>query len=340
MNKVLAIVVTYNRLNMLQECILHLMKQTCPCDIMIVDNNSTDNTSVWCVNLLEFIKHPSQDISVNLSDQNGLFNMPGYLQFFQESPENVPVILYENTGANLGGAGGFNYGMKRCVELGYDYAWVMDDDAFAEDKCLEELMAAGRRLNHNFGFLSSAVIWTDGTLCRMNWQRKYDLPKDRNLHHLCDSDLSADMIRIQSSTFVSALFPVSVIKKAGLPIKEFFIWCDDIEYTRRIALKHSLPCYVIPASRIVHHIKNNEGTNLATDDADRIPRYNYAFRNENYMYRQYGIKGFCYYLIVIVYNTFKVLTRSPDRKLARLKVIYKNLFTGLFFNPKVEFPQK
>ena len=29
-------------------------------------------------------------------------------------------FLYENTGANIGGAGGFQYGMRRGVELGYD----------------------------------------------------------------------------------------------------------------------------------------------------------------------------------------------------------------------------
>ena len=304
MNKVLAIVVTYNRLDMLKKCIAHLMRQTYPCDILIVDNASTDGTEEWCRN--------------NTDSKR---------------------VIYENTGANIGGAGGFNYGMKRCIDLGYEYAWVMDDDAFAEPDCLKELMNTAETIK-DFGFLSSACFWTDGTLCRMNWQRKYYLPRDRSLHHLTESDMTKNTVRIQSSTFVSALFPAKIIRETGYPIKEFFIWCDDIEYTRRIALKYKYPAFAVTKSRIVHHIRNNEGTSLATDSADRISRYNYAFRNENYMYRQYGLKGIGYYLLVIIFNTAKVITSAPDHRLKRLGVIYRNLFTGLFFNPKIEYPEK
>ena len=302
--KVLAIVVTYNRLDMLKSCISCLLDQTYPCDILIVDNASTDETGNWCRSLVS----------------------------------DLPLhrILYENTGANLGGAGGFNYGMRRCVELGYTYAWVMDDDSFAQQDCLEKLLQAADSVGE-FGFLSSACLWTDGSLCRMNWQRKYPLPSKISEHHLSQEDLSKDLVGIQSCTFVSAFFPAEVIKKVGLPIKEFFIWCDDIEYTRRISLKYKYPAYAVPQSRIIHHIKNNEGTSLATDDPERIDRYNYAFRNENYMYRKYGIRGFSYYLVVIAFNTFKVITRSKSHRMKRLGVLYRNLFTGLAFNPKIEY---
>lgn len=39
-------------------------------------------------------------------------------------------ILYENTGENLGGAGGFNFGIRRAYEAGYDAIWIMDDDTY------------------------------------------------------------------------------------------------------------------------------------------------------------------------------------------------------------------
>ena len=120
--KVLAIVVTYNRLDMLKGCLSCLMEQTYPCDILIVDNASTDDTGDWCRALLSSGKvsdHPAAALH---------------------------RIIYENTGANIGGAGGFNYGMKKCVELGYDYAWVMDDDSFAEPDCLEKLAQAADKV--------------------------------------------------------------------------------------------------------------------------------------------------------------------------------------------------
>lgn len=50
MNNIAAVVVTYNRLEMLKDCIEALQKQKYSCDILVVNNASTDNTEsyVWC----------------------------------------------------------------------------------------------------------------------------------------------------------------------------------------------------------------------------------------------------------------------------------------------------
>ena len=90
--KVVAVVVTYNRKELLKECIEALIKQEYnDCEILIVDNASTDGTKDY---INQYIK------------------------------ENK--IIYKNTGSNLGGAGGFNYGMKEACKLGCDYIWNMD----------------------------------------------------------------------------------------------------------------------------------------------------------------------------------------------------------------------
>lgn len=307
MNSILAVVVTYNRLSMLKECIKHICNQSICCDILIVDNASTDGTSVWAMDI-------------------------------QEELDNYR-IMYENTGTNLGGAGGFNYGMRRACELEYQYVWIMDDDAFAKPDCLEKLLVQAAVLNNDnrtFGFLSSIVLWTDNHLCKMNWQRKYPLPKLRSEHHINESDLGRGLIQIQCATFVSLLFSTDVIRQVGLPIKDFFIWCDDIEYTRRISLKYQLPCYAVTDSLIVHHTTNNVGSDLATDSVERISRYSYAFRNENFMYRQYGLKAFIYYIAVCAYNILKVILHAPDHKFRRVGIVFKGFFTGLRFNPPIE----
>ena len=46
-NPVAAVVVTYNRLELLRQCVNALRNQTEPCDILIVDNASTDGTAPW-----------------------------------------------------------------------------------------------------------------------------------------------------------------------------------------------------------------------------------------------------------------------------------------------------
>ena len=43
--RIAAVVVTYNRLPLLQKCIASLRGQTVDCDILVVDNASTDGTA-------------------------------------------------------------------------------------------------------------------------------------------------------------------------------------------------------------------------------------------------------------------------------------------------------
>ena len=81
MNKVAAVVVTYNRIELLKECLGALEKQNYPCDILVVDNASTDETEK-------------------------------YISLIKSKYDN---LYYKNTGANIGGAGGFNFGMRWSV---------------------------------------------------------------------------------------------------------------------------------------------------------------------------------------------------------------------------------
>ena len=82
---------------------------------------------------------------------------------------------------NTGGAGGFYTGMKWAYEHGADAIWIMDDDtipqADALQKLLDGMMCAGNEVapQDEIGFVSSTVLWTDGSPCQMNrimWDRK------------------------------------------------------------------------------------------------------------------------------------------------------------------------
>lgn len=307
MNSTIAVIVTYNRLELLKEGIQALLAQSSSCDILIVDNASTDETSLWAATFAK--THDS--------------------------------VFYENTGANLGGAGGFNYGMRRGVEMGYRFVWIMDDDAIAQPDALEKLLAENDRLqdqNKPYGFLASVVYWTDGSLCEMNRQRTHT-------HYLQLDDvqkalMNHSLIPIETATFVSLLIPADTILKVGLPIKEFFIWSDDVEYTVRITIQNKMPAYIVPDSVIIHKTKNNAGSDIVMDDAERIDRYRYAIRNGNYAYRHYGIRHYCAYLYNLAKSWIMVWFRSKDHKLKRSCVIISSFWKGLFFHPKVEYVEQ
>lgn len=288
---VAAVVVTYNRRALLAECIRCLQCQTAPdMDILVIDNASTDGTG-------------------------------DMLRTMVERGE----LIYENTGTNLGGAGGFQHGMRLAVKLGYAYAWVMDDDSMPEPTALEVLLDAARSLGE-FGYLSGKTLWTDGTLCRMNVQR------DLKLGNI--EDFSRPIIPSGAATFVSLLVPAAVIRRVGLPIGAFFIWADDLEYTRRISRQY--PCYVVTGSVTVHKCATNNGGNIATDSPDRIERYRYAYRNEVYLYRREGARGWLHLLLRTPLHILRVLAKSKGQKGRRIGVILGGTLRGLDFKPPIE----
>ncbi|MGI8710741.1 MAG: glycosyltransferase, partial [Acidimicrobiales bacterium] len=125
-----AVVVTRNRLTLLQECVAALRAQTrVPDEIIIIDNASDDGTRQW------------------LATQNDL-----------------TVILQ----GNVGGAGGFHRGIKEAHARGHDWFWCMDDDTIAQPETLERLCAAPPFRDPRTGFLGSLVQWTDGSIHKMN----------------------------------------------------------------------------------------------------------------------------------------------------------------------------
>lgn len=104
MEKVIAVVVTYNRQALLSECIAALRKQTRRLDaILVVNNGSSDFTETW------------------LKQQPDVF-------FISQS--------------NVGSGGGFSTGINWAYQKGYSWIWCMDDDGYPKEDALENLLAA------------------------------------------------------------------------------------------------------------------------------------------------------------------------------------------------------
>lgn len=291
--KIAAIVVTYNRKELLKENIESLLvqKYIVP-TVIVIDNHSTDGTK-------EYIQK--------------------YI--------NDKKIIYIDTGENLGGAGGFSYGIKYAAEHEYDYIWVMDDDCMPTPTALYELLKANKKLEKKYGFLSSKVLWKDGSLCTMNLQRD-------TLTHTVKS-LEGNIKPVVMASFVSLFIRGSIVKKVGLPIKEFFIWTDDWEYTRRISRRY--PCYAVPKSVVIHKSKSNMGANIVTESIDRLDRFDYLYRNDVYLYRREGYRGFCYEVLRLSIHCIKVLLMAKDNKIQRLRKIISGTKKGWSFCPSIEY---
>lgn len=289
MKRTAAVIVTYNRRAMLLRCLAALRAQTVGApELWVIDNASTDGTGA-AVRALA-----------------------------------LPGLHYCNTGANLGGAGGFAWGIRAAARSGAELLWVMDDDCLPEPDALECLLRADTALHGQYGWLSSRAVAPDGADQPMNRQRctpYRDLP-----------DFAGERIPAVMASFVSLLLPAETVRQFGLPIAEFFIWSDDWEYTRRISRK--MPCYAVPSSRVVHAMQNPTVVNIAVDTPDRWARYRYFYRNDVVLYRREGLRGWLWLLAKDTWHTVQVLRSGPHRA-QRIGIIWKGFLAGTVFFPPI-----
>ena len=295
--KISAVIVTRNRLALLQECLVALRGQTRPADeIIVIDNASDDGTKEW------------------LAGQQGI------------------VTVRQ---ANLGGAGGFYEGIKRACEGGHDWIWCMDDDTIPASNALEELLRANEKLvtaGRRAGFLCSKVLWTDGTLHKMN------TPRMASDYFAVLELFPAGILPVVSCSFVSVLISREAVKAVGLPFKEMFIWYDDLEYTRRISARYE--CFQVLSSRVEHRTKTNY--NLDWNQVAALPEKNvlWGIRNEVFVAgcQMRSMPGRLRMQIKTAMEIDKVVRKhAGGMKLARLRL---RMLAGILFSPKIEFLNK
>lgn len=288
--KVGIVVVTYNRLTLLQEEIEALRNQTYKdYQIIVVNNSSTDGTLEWL-----------------------------------QKQEDIITI----TQGNVGGAGGFYTGMRYAVENGYEYCWVMDDDVICDPNALKELYD-GYHKKENIGFVCSKVLGIDG-----NAMNTPVVDHRGTNGYACYYDMiEYQMIKVIHSTFVSVFISTGIIKAVGLPYKEFFIWGDDTEYTKRISLNYD--SYICCKSIVVHKRAIQKALSFDNEtNPNRLRNFYYKFRNEAFIVRKFDNKS-------IYFSALENIIRSFARHLLRGKltqfvIVCKSMLSLITFKPTVD----
>ena len=180
--KIASVVVTYNRKELLLRNIRSQLNQTYKINkIIIIDNASTDGTFDY------------------LSD-NGIFNCSN--------------IEYHRLKENLGGAGGFEQGVKLASESDADAYLLMDDDGYMFNE--ETVNNLVKHVPNSPLYVVSSWLVFD---------------KDNPIYADCrlDNNEIADFI----CTFNSTLFSKALVKKIGFPNGSFFIRGDEVDYAMR-----------------------------------------------------------------------------------------------------------
>ncbi len=125
MAKVLAIIVTYNGMRWAERCLGSIRESGI--DAVVIDNGSTDGTA-------------------------------GYIA------EHFPEVQLMLPGENLGFGAANNIGLRKAVEDGYDYAYLLNQDAWLEKDTIAGLLEAA---SPEFAVLSPVQTDAAGNLDRL-----------------------------------------------------------------------------------------------------------------------------------------------------------------------------
>jgi rhamnopyranosyl-N-acetylglucosaminyl-diphospho-decaprenol beta-1,3/1,4-galactofuranosyltransferase len=195
--RVIAVVVTYNRLALLQRLVERLRQVEELSEILVVDNASTDGTGEW----LRSAEHGA----------------------------GGPRLCARTSEENTGGAGGFHDGLAWAVDEGADLVWLMDDDGLPDSDCL-------RRLLEHTGELDfwGPVVVDEADPTRLVFPIR--LPGGTRVVHAMRDVRAAARDGLLSGIvipFNGVLVTRGLVHRIGLPRAEFFIWGDDHEYRLR-----------------------------------------------------------------------------------------------------------
>lgn len=283
------VIVTYNRLEKLKITLDLFEKQTKkPAYIIVVNNNSTDGTSE-------------------------------YLEEWSKITDSYYERKTINLERNLGGSGGFYYGLARAVKEKAEWVWVSDDDAFPEIDALE---CAYLYLSNNLDKVEdiSAIcgkVLNFGNIDfyhRRSWIRGAVTTKQ--ILSIQD-DYDKGVFEINCFSYVGSIINVNKLNQVGLTEKDFFIWYDDTEHSLRLSKVGKILC--VPSITIHHDTGvSNDGLTWKTY---------YGFRNYVLALKRHFHCNFYPELIILILKA--ILCPLKGKTLQEPKVRLCGIFDAL-----------
>lgn len=289
-----AVIVTYNRKELLGINIKSILDQTVHFDaIFIIDNCSTDGT-------YEYLKSE------------------GWLD--QE------LFRYIKTDSNIGGAGGFGVGVEAAFEAGSDWIVLMDDDGKAKNEQTFQILfdAADKFYKEGRGnrklFVNSLV--QQGELLSF---------KIGNIYTVADAVKASQngILEGVAHPFNGTLISRELVSEIGYPNKDFFIKGDEVDFKQR-ALDVGAYVVTVVESRYIHPMpKTQERKVLGISVPFFVEapwKEYYAARNFTYLYKKKGLyKAIAFELIFV-----KILAvfSMQCRKIETIKMVLKGVCDG------------
>lgn len=259
--RIVAVVVTHRRAELLAESLAVVSTQQRPVDHLIVVDNADEQQVADLV-----------------------------------AAQPIPST-YLGSQRNLGGAGGFALGMLHALALGADWVWCADDDGRPDGPLvLGTLLECAQR--HQLDEVSPVVANIDDPdvlafpLRRgLTWRRRrselFDDGEDRG------SDTN-DLLPGIASLFNGALFSARALEFVGVPDLRLFFRGDEVEIHRRLQ-RSGLRFGTCLTAGYLHPDGSDEfrpilGGRMHTQYPDNPTKRFFTYRNRGYLMSQPGMR--------------------------------------------------
>ncbi len=194
----------------------------------------------------------------------------------------LPNILVITRDSNGGFGAGCNAGIKYAAAKNIDYVWLINNDAIADQHCLEHLLAKAVKDPH-VGVVGARIREPNGTIedhagCAMN---------PITLH--CRYTMSeADMVesRFAWITGASMLLSMRALQKIGTFDEGYFMYWEDADICHR--LRQAGFTIAIASEAVVEHLAGTSSNQM------RLQRYQWHMKsqiqwiNKHYTFKLYG----------------------------------------------------
>lgn len=227
------VIVTYNAANWVDYSVAKLRNITSPYKIIIVDNNSLDNTC-------------------SLITQN--------------FPEVELMALSQNIGFGCAN----NVGIRVAYEKGAKYIVLLNQDAWIEPYTIDFLINAHQNAK-SYGILSPMHM--DGSGISLDYNFKYYISRNIKLISDLYLKGKEELDEIYKVEFVNAaiwLIPRDTVTTVGGFNPLFFMYGEDVDYINRCRY-HNLKIGVVPRARAYHGRPQVDSTEKQAK-LDRITR--------------------------------------------------------------------
>lgn len=174
------------------------------------------------------------------------------------SPEMVrehypQVTLLENE-TNLGGAGGFDRGIRYCIEKRYSYVTLLDNDVILEENTIITLVEHIRS-NPEAGVAGSKICTMDDPSVLQELGSFIDWEKEFNfftpLKGYRDSSNLPDVVSCDYVPACCFVTTAEVLARVGSFNTDYFIYWDDMDWCTRVKCA-GYEIHAINASRVYH----------------------------------------------------------------------------------------